>query len=316
MCNAWNHPPGCMCGWGGVGHLGRRYGGYSYYSKPTWYREFEDPGTTKLTHPTECWDCGESVFFHRDENGGCVLFDRLGPPWPVHSCWKENRPFHLDLKVNEMTLLYDTGTSYRERAVSTFKDELKQNGYRDYNFYSFISAAKGWGWSHGIRCVTSPGGDESRISVTGYLASRPEGYGGVSLFARRRAEDRDPVWLVLRVDKRKAYRVGFPAELRKELPDSHSVVRFEGCWLPRGKRWALVGEWITTYDGENQRPRRRRGFKLPEDMKCAFCGAKEGKLGFAEPGLIECARCARFRGKCSPEEFVDLCRVVAEFKSS
>ena len=26
MCNAYNHSPGCMCGWGGEGHLGHSYG--------------------------------------------------------------------------------------------------------------------------------------------------------------------------------------------------------------------------------------------------------------------------------------------------
>jgi hypothetical protein len=31
------------------------------------------------------------VFFHRNKNGGCVLFDSLGPPWPVHPCWEQYR---------------------------------------------------------------------------------------------------------------------------------------------------------------------------------------------------------------------------------
>jgi len=37
-----------------------------------------------------CWDCGELVFFYRSPNGGCVLFDSLGPPWPVHPCFERN----------------------------------------------------------------------------------------------------------------------------------------------------------------------------------------------------------------------------------
>lgn len=38
---------------------------------------------------TNCWSCGESVFFYRNENGGCALFDQLGGPWPIHPCWEQ-----------------------------------------------------------------------------------------------------------------------------------------------------------------------------------------------------------------------------------
>lgn len=46
-----------------------------------------------ITFKTNCWWCGDEVYFHRDENGGSVLFDRLGPPWPIHPCWDE---YHKD----------------------------------------------------------------------------------------------------------------------------------------------------------------------------------------------------------------------------
>ena len=44
-----------------------------------------------ITFKTDCWWCGDEVYFHRDEDGGSVLFDKLGPPWPVHPCWDEYR---------------------------------------------------------------------------------------------------------------------------------------------------------------------------------------------------------------------------------
>ncbi|MGZ8218825.1 hypothetical protein [Methylomagnum sp.] len=47
--------------------------------------------TGKITFLTNCWWCGEEVYFHRDENGGCVLFDDLGKPWPIHSCWEDHK---------------------------------------------------------------------------------------------------------------------------------------------------------------------------------------------------------------------------------
>lgn len=44
-----------------------------------------------VTFPTSCWWCNDDVFFHRNKNGGCALFDELGPPWPVHKCWVDNK---------------------------------------------------------------------------------------------------------------------------------------------------------------------------------------------------------------------------------
>lgn len=42
------------------------------------------------TWPTSCFisgGCGESVFAHTNGFGDFVLFDELGPPWPVHECY-------------------------------------------------------------------------------------------------------------------------------------------------------------------------------------------------------------------------------------
>lgn len=60
-----------------------------------------------VTFLTECWWCGVSVYFHRDENGGCVLFDELGKPWPVHPCWEENK--------------YEQGTAINQALVNQSK---------------------------------------------------------------------------------------------------------------------------------------------------------------------------------------------------
>lgn len=57
-----------------------------------------------LTVRTNCWFCGETVFFHRSENGGMVLFDNLGTPWPIHPCWKSNAR-HRNKYLNK---LYET----------------------------------------------------------------------------------------------------------------------------------------------------------------------------------------------------------------
>src|SRR5262245_18947817 len=88
MCNAWNHPPGCTCGWGGEGHLG---GNYSGGSSSTVFFPVGDHYSWRepdFTHPTRCPECGADVFFIR-HNGGSVWVDELGWPWPKHACFDE-----------------------------------------------------------------------------------------------------------------------------------------------------------------------------------------------------------------------------------
>jgi len=97
MCNAWNHPPGCNCGWGGVW-----YGSYgSGASDESSWLFNRSPPPRKLgfqlgtqnrlsggyTNPNaRCPVCNEPVFYYESPYGGRVFFDSLGPPWPKHPC--------------------------------------------------------------------------------------------------------------------------------------------------------------------------------------------------------------------------------------
>lgn len=94
MCNAWNHPADCTCGWGGEGHLGRGGGGWGggggYVQPVTPPRVYRwEAAEEGFTRPTTCPRCGDSVFFVR-HNGGSVWFDDLGPPWPKHGCFDDD----------------------------------------------------------------------------------------------------------------------------------------------------------------------------------------------------------------------------------
>ena len=85
MCNAHNHPPGCTCGFGGEGHLGRRTGSTvsSYFYDMPRIR----PAYASYVNPNaRCPVCGDVVFFYQSPDGGRVFFDELGPPWPKHPC--------------------------------------------------------------------------------------------------------------------------------------------------------------------------------------------------------------------------------------
>lgn len=88
MCNAWNHSAECTCGWGGVGHLGRRSGNMhtNIVRWPTGIPPIN--GSIKsITIPNaQCPVCGKPVFYYCNEYGSSVFFDRPGPPWPKHPC--------------------------------------------------------------------------------------------------------------------------------------------------------------------------------------------------------------------------------------
>ena len=80
-CNAWNHPPECSCGWGGEFGAARSTKNALHW--PTVQGSYLNPNAL-------CKKCGASVFFYRSANGGSVLFDSLGPPWPKHPCATDN----------------------------------------------------------------------------------------------------------------------------------------------------------------------------------------------------------------------------------
>ncbi len=85
MCNAWNHPVQCTCGWGGAGHQGRRTAGNSVPNP--WLKYWSFTREASYTNPNaSCPVCGASVYFYQSPNGGRVFFDELGPPWPKHPC--------------------------------------------------------------------------------------------------------------------------------------------------------------------------------------------------------------------------------------
>jgi len=91
MCNAWNHPPDCTCGWGGEGHLGTRPG-YSEGSAPGIASAYTSLRASSYTTPNAlCPVCGVVVFFYSSPEGGRVFFDELGPPWPKHPCTDNGR---------------------------------------------------------------------------------------------------------------------------------------------------------------------------------------------------------------------------------
>ena len=96
MCNAWNHPANCRCGFGGEGHAGRTSlgaGSHYFHGVPRILRAYE----SYVNPNARCPVCGAAVFFYQSPDGGRVFFDELGPPWPKHPCTDRNStPARLD----------------------------------------------------------------------------------------------------------------------------------------------------------------------------------------------------------------------------
>lgn len=104
MCNAFNHPIDCTCGFGGDGHLGSSsgFGLSTIIESETNIRPTGDlTNTIRLLRKLNidkwkydsylnpnafCPVCGASVYFYQSPYGGRVFFDDLGPPWPKHPC--------------------------------------------------------------------------------------------------------------------------------------------------------------------------------------------------------------------------------------
>ncbi|MEW8342226.1 MAG: hypothetical protein AB2708_20455 [Candidatus Thiodiazotropha taylori] len=68
------------------------------------------------TFSTKCWWCGEAVYFHRNNNGGCVLFESLGKPWPIHSCWEQHK------SQQQEAILEITNIRKKQLKTTTSKD--------------------------------------------------------------------------------------------------------------------------------------------------------------------------------------------------
>lgn len=113
MCNAWGHPPGCTCGWGGEGHAGKSPGGCGRAATVALRRQALNPPADAAQYRYQaprsresycvpnarCPVCGALVFFYQASDGGRVFFDQLGPPWPKHPC-TDNSPFRPSARAD------------------------------------------------------------------------------------------------------------------------------------------------------------------------------------------------------------------------
>lgn len=85
------------------------------------------------TYPLNCKYCGERIFHFSCDCGSSVLFDELGPPWPIHRC----PGFELKLTLSRLGQGDLSGTllSYldegKAEALSRLIEDNIERGYVD-----------------------------------------------------------------------------------------------------------------------------------------------------------------------------------------
>ena len=258
MCNAHSHPLGCTCGFGGEGHLGRRGPGTHWStsdaSQQTRSWALQDTGA-RLVHPTSCWWCEEDVYFFRDENGGCALFDSLGPPWPIHACWEDHR---------------SSISSEIERSLESVEF--------DGNFYQ----------PQGIK-VTKPRKGADELALTGFVANNHALYQPPRVFRIRSHRRADSLPLVIIEVDAEGFLYPFVISLAaaKEIAD-YSFVEIKGKWRKKGRRWYLLTTSLRRIEPTHPKRKYRTQFALTGT--CTYCGCElaiETLWGFDNQGAEE-----------------------------
>lgn len=258
MCNGWNHPPGCPCPFGG--DTGGGGGSASGTRAPVSWR-LADAGS-RVTHRTRCWWCGAEVFFYRDENGGCALFDGLGAPWAVHGCWEDHR-------------------DQRGSSLKAIAKELEDASF-DGSFY------RPSGWL--IKRPLAPG---TSLEVVGYVASDCRRYldgsahylfrhGGCEGFVRVLVCDStDRLWPALVRTSVARTLVNFqPVRLRA------AWVRYAGAWL------LFATELVDDSPGGEQKAIAR--FEFAQPSVCTGCGRRlhiREQWDFDQTCHVRCVKC-------------------------
>lgn len=150
MCNAHNHWPGCTCGWGGNGgggpiRVGRladltpssrsssSSGASSSVASPAKAAVSNQPPHIRdsVTHGMLCWWCGAPVFYHTNGYGDCVLFDSLGYPWQVHSCWADYWNGQKSIRRGLANTRFPDNVSRILERIGTYEQSGRSSTYRD-----------------------------------------------------------------------------------------------------------------------------------------------------------------------------------------
>ena len=87
-------------------------------------RKFDS--NTSFTVPNAiCQSCGKSVFYYENSYGSRVLFDSLGPPWPIHPCYNLGSTIRNN---DSYTTQSDWEPVFIDRGIVTSNGSLRVQG--------------------------------------------------------------------------------------------------------------------------------------------------------------------------------------------
>jgi hypothetical protein len=252
-----------------------------------------------LTYATRCWWCGQSVFFHTNGNGDCVLLESRGWPWPIHPCWQvhrdesQRRTGMRQLETELELCGYDgTGFSIPEDPVIPDEDDIDWVEYK-----RRIT---------NLRVKSELRNDSSKrfVWVAGYLSQKE----GVSL--KLCSDDCCESWCQIEVTSTDSTTDFFvPRQLFDSLSE-FSLIRIAGRWCKVEGNYSLIGtriDWLETVGSES---RTLRLAKIGRTARCRYCGRRvraSERWQINNSRVLECGACAAFRGNRDPKEFERFC---------
>ena len=240
-----------------------------------------------LTFVTECWWCSERVYFYRDEFGGCVLFDELGHPWPIHECWltrsdRSRRAVVPRIKSILVGLNYDGNYYYSKRKA--IRKPIK--GQLDVSVSSYVSdnrifyKTRNKEYIKAVRCASSLIHGEIRVML----------------------------------NDTKEFPFLLPFAIAKEVKD-FEIGEFVGRWVERKSKWYLFASKIKIIknNGAQYREYEISSNLFSGEINCYYCNSVIGNSiywGIDPNGDVECDSCSKMRGSLSRLDFIEKCKVI------
>ena len=214
------------------------------------------------------------------------MFDALGKPWPVHSCWKEH-------------------CEERNYTLFSVKTDLIVAGYNG-RFYK----------PTGKKC-THPVNSELSIAVDGYVADNHVWYqpGKITFLRSSRGASSAPLVKIEIADSNESLFPFLVPESTARLIDDYELISVKGLWIKRGRRWLLFATELSIYMPGKRKGAILTGIPFLDPFVCSLCGEsipETGSWGLDAECNFECSFCGKARGKLAPREFIDHCYKVVE----
>lgn len=238
-----------------------------------------DSAGRKLAYNTICWWCDEPVFFYRNEYGGCALFDMLGWPWPIHSCW---------------------GGKIRGIVLGHIEESLEESGYDGHCVKT-------------IGQIPTPGFHGDRISLRGYISQNYKlnsDYEPTILRGCKRSSFQAIAAIEIFDESGFIFNVWVPENVAENL-NNYDLIKATAIWVTRKKWNYLLINSIQTMDENFNTVDRYRCFQ--STSTCRYCSRDIGSAeiwGIDIDGKLECESCCDMRGPRTSTDFIQACRKI------